>query len=510
MQNGPRRMDAAGRSGVSAFAARRLGGVVDTRLDPRRPWAEDLFLRIPAGVEVCVRNDLSSITSYVLAEQEDWFEPELAFVRGWLKPGMNAIDVGANHGVFALTMARLVGPEGGITAFEPGLEAQGLLERSIARNGLANLELVRAAVGEVCGQAQLHDGRGSSEAASLAGGTGRPGRQVRVTTLDAEWQRLGCPPVDFVKIDVEGFEAEVIAGARRLLSQAKPLVMFEISGERARLGELGPRLEALGYAIYRLLPGPGVLVPAVAEEISRFQLNLMACTAARAAELADAGLLLPCIAAAPAVEPDQALLGLARLHCWDSAHGLSLRRHLAESSGPDAALLAHAWRSRVGDPRRIVADLRQVARDPGRQGRSGLDVPLLCSVARCAADLGWRERALAGIGELQGLLDRAYDVSELPYLPLTPEFGAIPADRDREEWLRVMAANALITLHCHSTRFTRGEALAVLDRWRHSRFFGAHLERRRQLLAVRLGLQAGLVATDPLLRSPGLNDHLLQ
>ena len=503
-------MGAAGRPGVSAFAARRSSGVVDTRLDPRRPWAEDLFLRIPAGIEVCVRNDLSSITSYVLAEQEDWFEPELAFVRGWLKPGMTAIDVGANHGVFALTMARLVGPAGRVTAFEPGPEAQELLERSIARNGLASLELVRAAVGETCGQAQLHDGHGSSEAVSLAACAGRPGRQVRVTTLDAEWQRLGCPAVDFVKIDVEGFEAQVIAGARRLLMQAEPLVMFEISGDRARLGELGPRLEALGYAIYRLLPGPGVLVPAAVEEISGFQLNLMACTAARAAELADAGLLLPCIAAAPPAGADQALLGLARLHCWTAGHALSLRRHLEKSAGPDAALLAHAWRSRDGDNRRIVADLRHVANDPGRQVRSGLDVPMLCNVARCAAELGWRERALASLGELQVLLDRAYDVGELPYLPLTPGFDAVPADQDREEWLRVMSADALITLHCHSTRFTRGEALAVLDRWRHSRFFGPHLERRRQLLAVRLGLQAGLVATEPLRRSPGLNDHLLQ
>lgn len=495
---------------MGAFAARRSGGVVDTRLDPRRPWAEDLFLRIPAGVEVCVRNDLSSITSYVLAEQEDWFEPELAFVRSWLKPSMSAIDVGANHGVFALAMARLVGPGGHVMAFEPGLEAQGLLERSIARNGLANLELVRAAVGETSGKAQLHDGHGSSEAVSLAAGTGMAGRHVQVTTLDAEWERLGCPPVDFVKIDVEGFEAQVIAGARRLLSQAKPLVMFEISGERERLGELGPRLEALGYGIYRLLPGPGLLVPAVAEEISRFQLNLMACTAARAAELADAGLLLPCIAPAPSMDPAQALLGFRRLRCWDSAHGASLRRHFHESTGPDAALLAHAWRSRDGDHRRMLADLHHVARDPGRQAQSGLDVPLLCSVARCAADLGWRERALAGLGELQVLLERAYDVGDLPYLPLTPGFDSVPADSDREEWLRVMSADALITLHCHSTRFTRGEALAVLDRWRHSRFFGAHLERRRQLLAVRLGLQAGLVASEPLLRSPGLNDHLLQ
>jgi hypothetical protein len=175
-----------------------------------------------------------------------------------------------------------------------------------------------------------------------------------------------------------------------------------------------------------------------------------------------------------------------------------------------AEALAHAWRSRVADPRVSVADMRWVARDPGKEVVGGLDTALLSSIVRCAADIGWRERALGALGELQGLLDRAHDTTELPFLPATPSFDALPVDGQQEEWLRVMTADALITLHCHSTRFTRGEALAVLDRWRHSRFFGPHLERRRQLLSVRLGLQAGLVATEPLRRGGGLNDGLLQ
>ena len=71
-------------------------------------------------------------------------------------------------------------------------------------------------------------------------------------------ERLGCPPVDFLKIDVEGFEAQVMAGAGRLLRNVSPLVMFEISGQRDRLAELAPRLDALGYAIYRLLKDTSV------------------------------------------------------------------------------------------------------------------------------------------------------------------------------------------------------------------------------------------------------------
>jgi hypothetical protein len=154
--------------------------------------------------------------------------------------------------------------------------------------------------------------------------------------------------------------------------------------------------------------------------------------------------------------------------------------------------------------------MRWVARDPGKEAAGGLDAALLSGTVRCAAEIGWRERALGALGELQALLERGHDTAELPFVPATAAFDRLPVEGDRQEWLRVMAADALITLHCHSTRFTRGEALAVLDRWRHSRFFGPQLERRRQLLSVRLGLQAGLVATEPLRRQAGLNDGLLQ
>src|SRR4029077_15112098 len=57
-------------------------------------------------VKLAVPPSLSSMTTYVLLEQEAWFEKEPAFLRRWLKPGMTAIDIGANLGVYALPMAR--------------------------------------------------------------------------------------------------------------------------------------------------------------------------------------------------------------------------------------------------------------------------------------------------------------------------------------------------------------------------------------------------------------------
>jgi hypothetical protein len=69
-----------------------------------------LELRLSDQVTLAVPGHLDSITTYVLLEQEMWFEKELGFLRRWLKRGMTAIDIGANLGVYSLPMARLVGP----------------------------------------------------------------------------------------------------------------------------------------------------------------------------------------------------------------------------------------------------------------------------------------------------------------------------------------------------------------------------------------------------------------
>ena len=90
----------------------------------------ELSIRLSNGSTVVAPGSLSSITSYVLLEQEAWFEKEVSFVGKFLLPGMTAIDIGANLGVYSLPMACLVGPSGKVFAYEPGTAPRTLLERS--------------------------------------------------------------------------------------------------------------------------------------------------------------------------------------------------------------------------------------------------------------------------------------------------------------------------------------------------------------------------------------------
>src|SRR5262252_7123336 len=114
----------------------------------RAQLMNDLTLRLKSGVSLVVPASLGSITTYVLLEQEEWFEKESALLLRWLRPGMTVIDIGANLGVYSLPLARSVGPHGMVFAYEPASEPRSLLTRSRELNRADNLHLNPAAVSD--------------------------------------------------------------------------------------------------------------------------------------------------------------------------------------------------------------------------------------------------------------------------------------------------------------------------------------------------------------------------
>ena len=250
----------------------------------------DLTLAIPDGVSIVVPDDLGISTTYVLLEQQDWFEDEIRFLRAAMKPGMRAIDVGANFGVYTLALAKCVGANGRVWAVEPGEQAANYLERSIAANGFAHAEVSRCALSRADGSGFLQSGvtpelrRLVRDASSAA---------VRVRSLDSLAAERKINGVDFMKIDVEGEEANVLEGAAGFLARELPLLMVEFWGDRKFNTEIFAPLQRHGYDTFRLVPGINVLAPFYeSEEPDPYQLNLFACKPPRAAQLAEAGFLV--------------------------------------------------------------------------------------------------------------------------------------------------------------------------------------------------------------------------
>ena len=194
-----------------------------------------------------------SVCGPILA-QGRW-EPHLTGVlRRYLRSGMRVVDVGANIGYYTMLAATLVGPEGTVTAFEPNSENCRLILMSVATNQLANIRLFPLALAEKagCEHFSTHIGsNGGLVSASHSLGTGY-GVVVPTARLDTFVE----PPLDFVKMDVEGAEHRVLRGAEALIGAALPIISTEFSCEMiTRVSGTTPRsfLEFFlhyGYSIF--------------------------------------------------------------------------------------------------------------------------------------------------------------------------------------------------------------------------------------------------------------------
>ncbi len=187
-------------------------------------------------VDVMLGND-NSLCLYVCGS----FEPnEFAFLDKVLRPGMVFVDVGANDGYYTLFGARKVGKRGRVLAVEPSSRERANLERNIARNGVANVTVVPVALGAAGGMAQLRLAQGAHSGHNTLGGFANEGvhaesvEQVQVRSLDDVVAEQKLTRVDVIKVDVEGAEANVIAGGKSTLHTMRPLMLLEISDKALR------------------------------------------------------------------------------------------------------------------------------------------------------------------------------------------------------------------------------------------------------------------------------------
>lgn len=226
---------------------------------PRYPRAGPFTVSFPDGARVELDYG-EALGRSVLST--GWFEqPERDWLARRAADGV-AIDVGANVGVHTTAMAAAGAV---VIAVEP-LEANLVrLRRTVA--GYPTVVIEATALGARPGRARhstpadgayaavraeiasVSETAGDAEGDALAAEPTWP-----VTTLDAVWERHGTPPVRVVKIDVEGYELEVLGGGRRLLTTARPDLLVE-SHRPERLRGL---IRDLGY---RELPRPAGFQP---------------------------------------------------------------------------------------------------------------------------------------------------------------------------------------------------------------------------------------------------------
>ena len=192
-----------------------------------------------------------------------WYDLEAALaLRTLLRPGHTVIDVGANFGHFSLEAAKQVGSTGRVIAFEPNPKVFARLVLHCDLNALTWVETHNTGLSDTDGQLTLkvphiNPGEatfGKSEYTDIAVQT------VSVRRLD---DVIGDDKVDFLKIDVEGFEPHVLRGGLTVLKHHKPILITEViaqhlansGGDRNSISDI---LAPLGYRSFKLgLKGRG-------------------------------------------------------------------------------------------------------------------------------------------------------------------------------------------------------------------------------------------------------------
>jgi len=212
---------------------------------------ETLKIQTKDRLTVCTSPDVNVLTSYVLLEQQQWFEKELDFIRNYLKPGMNFVDVGAGFGAYSLPAAKYVGKKGMVFSFEPGAITKLHLEKSKVLNGFDHLEVIDKALAAESGKRNWKVA--ATPEFNKLDETGE--KEIFVTTLDKWWEFEGRIDIDVLKIDVNGDEEKILKGASQLLEETAPLLLISVSKENS----LVDALKEKGYKIYEYIPGAGIL-----------------------------------------------------------------------------------------------------------------------------------------------------------------------------------------------------------------------------------------------------------
>jgi len=197
---------------------------------------------LAAGYRICVSP--CDNLGYLLGTTEPHLQ---RVIRQYVSAGDTAYDIGANVGYVSLSLAKRVGPQGQVFAFEPIPQTFDWLEKNVKLNQLDNITTLMVAASDRPGETTIRIPE-SLSMSSLVWHRNDPSAielPIKTVVIDELVKTGSVPPPQFVKIDVEGAEGLVVEGMRGTIADCKPILFLECS-------EIGrattwPLLSELGY-----------------------------------------------------------------------------------------------------------------------------------------------------------------------------------------------------------------------------------------------------------------------
>ncbi len=209
------------------------------------PPAKEIEVDLPYGIRMAIPPNWKSARTYATGV----FERETSILfQKIAKDGMNILDVGANIGYYTLIGSRLVGVSGRIHAFEPESKAYEYLSRNVSTNKCPNVVLVGKAVSDRQGPASFIRNKPEEGFISNSSPSSR-GITVQAISLDAYFSEEGWPPVDIIKMDIEGGEHSALRGMKEL-SQRNPELKLIMEFNRSNIERAGTTPEEIADTLF--------------------------------------------------------------------------------------------------------------------------------------------------------------------------------------------------------------------------------------------------------------------
>lgn len=191
------------------------------------------------------------------------YEPELKFLKSFIGNGSVIIDVGANTGIYSMIAAKIIGENGTVVSIEPFPEMSDRLVKNAALNKYTNIRVRTFGVSDKTKNKTLwlNDNMPNSFSFSVKKDNAK-GISFLTVCLDDLFEWEGLSRIDYIKIDAEGEEDNVLAGAKKIIQKFQPVIQAEkiISAPLSLLP---------GYKVFHIpTSGNLMFIPSNSEKIS--------------------------------------------------------------------------------------------------------------------------------------------------------------------------------------------------------------------------------------------------
>jgi len=186
-----------------------------------------------------------------LKKYGEFSEGEVALFRQMLHPGDLVVEAGANFGAHTVAMAKMVGIQGCIVAFEPQRLVYQAMVANVALNSLSNVVAIQAGLGAYSGSIKIPvlNPEKSHNFGGFSISNHMEGEEVPVKTIDS----LNLNRCRLIKADVEGMECELLEGARNTISRLRPTLYVE-NDRNEHSHRLITLIQSMDYKLWWHLP----------------------------------------------------------------------------------------------------------------------------------------------------------------------------------------------------------------------------------------------------------------